>query len=117
MTKNELIYDDINKYEQLLKVSNPKKVIENSIKYFNDPNIKVYLSTTRSKKYMIYDDKNKKIHFGHIAYQDYTKHNDPIRRIAYLNRAFNIRGNWHNNKYSPNNLAIALLWDGLEYFK
>jgi len=35
MTKNELIYDDINKYEQLLKVSNPKKVIENSIKYFS----------------------------------------------------------------------------------
>jgi len=33
-----------------------------------------------------------------------------IRREAYLNRANNIRGNWYQDKYSPNNLAIHLLW-------
>jgi len=62
MNNNKLIYDDNDKYQRLLRVSNPDKVIENAKKYFNDPNIKVYLSTTRSKKYMVYDDKVKKRH-------------------------------------------------------
>ena len=55
-------------------------------------------------------DTMKKVHFGHIDYQDFTKHNDLKRREAYLNRAYNIRGKWLDNKYSPNNLAINLLW-------
>lgn len=111
MVKNELIYDDYDRYERLLRVSNPDKVIKNAIKYFNDPNIKVYLSTTKSRKYMVYDDKNKKRHFGHIDYTDFTKHGDLARREAYLNRAYNIRGNWRNDKYSPNNLSLHILWD------
>ena len=32
------------------------------------------------------------------------------RRNAYLKRATNIKGNWKDNKYSPNNLAINILW-------
>ena len=32
------------KLSQLLQVSDPKQVILNAQKYFNDPNIKVYLS-------------------------------------------------------------------------
>ena len=110
--KNNFIIHDKDKYEQLLKVSNPKKVIENAIKYFNDPNIEINLSTVKNKKYMIINmDTMKKVHFGHIDYQDFTKHNDLKRREAYLNRAYNIRGKWMENKYSPNNLSIALLWD------
>ena len=110
--KNNFIIHDKDKYEQLLKVSNPKKVIENAIKYFNDPNIEINLSTVKNKKYMIMNmDTMKKVHFGHIDYQDFTKHNDLKRREAYLNRAYNIRGKWMENKYSPNNLSIALLWD------
>jgi hypothetical protein len=54
---NKLIYSNKDKYEELIKVSNPKKVIENAIKYFNDPNIEIYLSPSKNKKYMIYDDK------------------------------------------------------------
>ena len=108
---NDLIYSDKDKYEQLLKISNPKKVIENAINYFNDPNVKVYLSNSKYKKYMIVNKDNMhKVNFGDLRYSDYTKHNDPKRREAYLNRAFNIRGKWMDNKYSPNNLAIALLW-------
>ena len=110
--KNNFIIHDKDKYEQLLKVSNPKKVIENAIKYFNDPNIEINLSTVKNKKYMIINmDTMKKVHFGHIDYQDFTKHNDLKRREAYLNRAYNIRGKWMENKYSPNNLSIALLWN------
>lgn len=110
MVKNELIFNDVDKYERLLRVSDPTKVIKNAIKYFNDPNIKVYLSTTQSKKYMVFDDKGRKRHFGDIKYFDFTKHNDLARREAYLNRAYNIGGNWRNDKFSPNNLAMNLLW-------
>lgn len=109
--RNSFYYHDKEKYEQLLKVSDPQKVITNAIKYFNDPNIELNLSTLKNKKYMIINKDNmKKVHFGHLDYQDFTKHNDLKRREAYLNRAYNIRGNWMNNKYSPNNLAIHLLW-------
>lgn len=44
------IYDDFKKYNELLKVSDPKKVVYNAIKYFNDPNIIIYLSTNSKKK-------------------------------------------------------------------
>ena len=101
------------KLEQLLKVSNPKEVIKKAQQYFNDPNIKVYLSSRKNKKYAIYDPINKKlVHFGQFnpPMEDFTKHNDPIRRERYLNRAMNIKGDWRNNKYSPNSMSINLLW-------
>ena len=79
--KNNFKYHDKDKYEQLLKVSNPQKVIENAIKYFNDPNIEIYLSTLKNKKYMVINkDTMKKINFGDIRYSDFTKHNDSCRR-------------------------------------
>lgn len=111
--KNNFNYHDKDKYQQLLKVSNPQKVVENAIKYFNDPNIQVYLSTHKNKKYMVVNKDNMhKVNFGDIRYSDFTKkHNDIKRREAYLNRAYNIRGNWIDNKYSRNNLAINLLWN------
>lgn len=99
------------KVEELSRVSNPKKVIENAQNYFNDPNVKIYLSTRKKSKYAIYDPINKKlVHFGHLDYQDFTKHQDQARRENYLRRATNIRGNWRNNPYSPNNLSVNLLW-------
>jgi hypothetical protein len=103
-------YTDKNKYEELLKVSNPEKVVSNAIKYFEDPNIKVYLSSSKNYKYMIYDDNLKKVNFGHLLYSDFTKHNNLERREAYLRRSDGIRGPWRNNKYSKNNLSRVLLW-------
>ena len=73
----KLYYNDDNKYKlnQLLEVSDPKRVIINAQKYFKDPNIKVYLSPDKNKKYAIYDPNiNKLISFGSILYEDYTKH-------------------------------------------
>jgi hypothetical protein len=79
--------------------------------YFKDPNIKVFLSPVKNKKYAVYDPIHKKlISFGNINYEDYSFHLDDRRRDNYLKRASNIRGNWRNNPYSPNNLAINLLW-------
>ncbi len=99
------------KLEQLLKVSNPKEVIKNAQNYFNKPDIKVYLSKRKDKKYSIYDPNNNKlIHFGNINYEDYTKHKNLERRDNYIKRASNIKGQGKENPYSPNNLSIAILW-------
>jgi hypothetical protein len=100
------------KLEQLKKVSNPKEVIKNAQQYFNDPDIKVYLSKRKDKKYAIYDPNTKKlVHFGNVNYEDYTKHKNEERRLNYLNRASHIKGAWKENIYSPNNLSLHLLWN------
>jgi hypothetical protein len=101
------------KLEQLLKISNPKEVVKKAQHYFNNPDIKVYLSNRKNKKYAIYDPNNKKlIHFGqfHPPMEDYTMHKDDKRRQNYLLRASNINGYWRNDPYSANNLSINLLW-------
>ena len=101
------------KLNKLLEVSDPQKVIQNAKKYFNDTNIKIYLSPEKNKKYAIINPyTNKLVSFGQMnpPMEDYTKHRDEIRRINYLKRASNIKGNWKNDPYSPNNLAINLLW-------
>ena len=68
-------------------------------------------STRKDKKFMVYDDNNRKwVHFGQMGYEDFTRHRDPIRRERYRKRAMNIKGNWRDNPYSPNNLSINILW-------
>ena len=59
---------------------------------------------------MIITPEGKKVHFGNINYQDFTRHADETRRNSYISRATKIKGDWKNNKYSPNNLSIHLLW-------
>ena len=95
--------NDINLY------SNPKKALINAKKYLGE-DTELYISNRKNMKYMILDDNNKFVHFGRIGYEDYTKHKDEKRRINYLKRATNIKGNWKNNKYSPNNLSQKILW-------
>jgi hypothetical protein len=56
-------------------------------------------------------DLNRWIHFGQTNAQDYTKHLDDDRRNRYINRASKIKGNWENDKYSPNNLSLHILWN------
>jgi GTPase Era involved in 16S rRNA processing len=96
--------DDNDKLKELMKISNPAKVLKNAIKYFNNPNVKIYVSSKKDKKYMIIGLNGKAVHFGQIGYEDYTKHNDLNRRNAYLARATKIIGNWKDDPYSPNSL-------------
>jgi len=54
------------------------------------------------------------LHFGDSRYKDYTQHQDPARRAAYLKRAAGIR-NKHGKKtinsvYSANYWAARILW-------
>ena len=100
--------------EKICKVSNPKMVLKQLEKYYGDE-VDLYLSTSKNKKYMVFNEDGKKVHFGSILYQDYTKHKDKKRRLNYLKRASNIKGNWRQNPFSPNMLSIILLWDGYDY--
>ena len=104
---------DINqKYTELLAVSNPKQVSLNLKRYFKNEKVvpNLLISTRKNKKFMVVSPDGRRSHFGDIAYQDYTKHRDKDRQLRYLTRANAIRGNWANDKYSPNNLSINLLW-------
>lgn len=94
----------------LEQYSNPQIAQKNAFKYLGK-NAILKPSTKKGKKYMIYDpDKNKWIHFGQLGYDDFTKHKDEKRQYNYLNRTANMRGNWKDNLYSPNNLSRNILW-------
>ena len=89
--------------------SNPTEVYRKASKYLGKT-AKIRLSTKKEKKYMVVTPDGKVVHFGQMGYEDYTKHKNKTRRKNYLNRSRGIKGNWKKNKYSPNNLAIHLLW-------
>lgn len=92
--------------------SNPEIAQQNAIEYLGQSAI-LRPSTKMGKKYMIYDAVNKKmVHFGQLGYDDFTKHKDEKRRLNYLKRTANMRGDWKNNPYSPNNLSRNILWKG-----
>lgn len=65
---------------------------------------------------LIYNENGQVVPFGKIGYNDYiiytlTNNEDADKhRDAYRARATNIKGKWKDNKYSPNNLAINILW-------
>jgi len=90
------------------QISSPAKVLANFQKYKGSDKVKLELSEKKDKKYKVIVD-GKSIHFGSTL-EDYTKHQNEARRKSYLARATAIKGNWKANKYSPNNLAIHLLW-------
>lgn len=98
------------KYKELIKVSTPQ-IVYKKAKEIYGPNVDIDISPLKNKKYRILDSiKNKYVDFGDIRYQDFTKHKEEERRIRYLKRALNIRGDWAKNPFSKNWLAISLLW-------
>lgn len=98
------------KYKKLVLVSDFRKAQENAEEFLGKDAM-LRLSHTKNKKYDVLNPATGKyVSFGDIRYEDYTKHKDPVRRQAYLRRARNIKGKWSMDKYSPNNLAINILW-------
>jgi hypothetical protein len=91
-------------------MSDYKKVYKNWLKYRGDDDAEIYLSEKKDKKFCVVAPDGKTVHFGQKGYDDFTKHQDEARRDNYLARATGIRGNWRNNKYCANSLAINLLW-------
>lgn len=96
-------------FSDLEGYSNPRIVQQRAFKRFGKDAV-VYRSSTKNKKYMILNPAGKFVHFGQLPYEDETEHGDQERRRNYLNRATKIRGNWAKDPYSPNCLAIYLLW-------
>lgn len=110
--KSPILANDVEPNDILYKYSNPIKAQQNAIHYLGQDAI-LYKSNVKTKKYMIYDpNEDTVVHFGALlpAYEDFLKHNDNERRVRYLKRATKIRGKWADNPYSPNSLAINILW-------
>lgn len=75
----------------------------NSLQLANDGKHKLMLrgvkfGSIKNNDYIIY-----KQHFASVAEK---------KRRAYLARATRIKGDWAKDRYSPNSLAINILWDG-----
>jgi len=92
--------------EKICEVSNPEIVLKQLKKYYGD-DVDLYLSSSRNKKYMVFDEEGKKVHFGSLLYEDYTKHQDKKRRHNFRNR----NKRWKDaDKYTPAHLSYYLLW-------
>ena len=78
-----------------------EKICEVQLKKYYGDEVDLYLSTSKHKKYMVFNEEGKKIHFGSMLYQDYIKHKDKKRRKNYLKRASNIKGNWRQIHLVP----------------
>ena len=99
------------KANDIYKYSNPKIVFKKAKQYLGR-NVIIRLSDKPQKKYMIYNPiKEKWVYFGHMGYEDFTRHGSLTRRENYLRRTANMRGNWKDDPYSSNNMSRILLWN------
>ncbi len=98
------------KSDIIWNVSNPNAA-QKRARHLLGEHAVLYRSWLKNKKYAIFDPHtNKYIHFGHIDYEDFTKHHDFLRRENYLKRSGKIKGKWKNNHYSPNWLSRNIIW-------
>ncbi len=91
--------------------SNPEQAQINAFRILGKSAI-LYRSKAKNKKYAIYNPDGKIVNFGQMSppMEDFLKHKNDERRQRYLKRSANIRGNWKDNEYSPNNLSRNILW-------
>lgn len=97
------------KLQDLIKISDPQEVRRRFEKYRGATKATIEPSPRADKKYLVRVDGKRAVHFGSTL-PDFTKHGDEARRASYLARAKGIKGDWQKDKWSPNNLAIHLLW-------
>jgi hypothetical protein len=92
--------------EEIYHVSNPEIVLKQLKKYYGS-GVDLYLSTAKHKKYMVFNEEGKKVHFGSMLHEDYTKHKDKQRRDQFRNR----NRKWKDaDKFTPAHLSYYLLW-------
>ena len=92
--------------EKICEVSNPEIVLKQLKKYYGN-HVDLYLSTSKNKKYMVFDEQGKKIHFGDLRFSDYTKTKNKLKRDNFRNR----NKKWKDaDKYTPAHLSYYLLW-------
>jgi hypothetical protein len=97
------------KSKEILKYSTPHIAYSNAVKIFGR-DVKIMLSSRRDKKYMLYNpNTNKWVHFGQFLppYEDYTFHQDELRRKKYRTRNAKYK---NADKYTPGYLSYHILW-------
>jgi hypothetical protein len=116
-----MFIDDLEQYNM-----NPKNYLKIAKTYAKNNNYNPNsLSFSLKPNFKLqYQHNDKTIYFGapqnkdFIIYQHLENNNEVEKGTAekhrknYLKRATAILGNWKNNKYSKNNLAIHILWAG-----
>ena len=94
----------------IYEYSNPDIAFNKAREYLGK-DVNISISDKPKKKYMILNPHtNKYVYFGQIGYKDHTFTNDDKKRELYLKRSANIKGNWRDDKFSPNNLSRNILW-------
>ena len=92
--------------DSICEVSDPELVLKQLEKYYGD-HVDLYLSSSKNKKYMVYNEDGKKIHFGDLRFSDYTKTKNKLKRDSFRNR----NKKWKDaDKYTPAHLSYYLLW-------
>ena len=97
------------KTDPIWTVSNPS-VVQKKAHEILGRDATIYRSKAKNKKYSIRNPQGQLINFGNIHYKDFTFTGDEQKRMNYLKRSEGIKGNWRDDKYSPNNLSRLLLW-------
>lgn len=102
------------KLSELIKISDPAEVKRRFEKYRGTTKAEISVSPRPDKKYMIRvaatdGNRGRIIHIGSTM-SDFTKHSDEAKRKSYLARSAGIKGEWRDDKWSPNNLSRALMW-------
>ena len=87
------------KYNELLKYSDPMRV-KVLAKQFLGKDVPLYVSTRKDKKYMVFNPDGKKVHFGQMGFQDFSKTLDLERRDRFVSR---------NKKWSKANKWLSLI--------
>jgi hypothetical protein len=104
--KNFMMYSSQEKYNELLKYSNPIKVFKKAKEYNINPN-DIYMSWLKRKKYVLITPDNEVVHFGFMGMEDYTHHNNETRRDSFKKR----NAQWKDYpKYSAGWLSYYLTW-------
>ena len=91
---------------KICEVSNPELMLKHLKKYYGNK-VDLYLSSSKNKKYMVFDEDGKKVHFGDLRFSDYTKTKNKEKRNNFRNR----NRKWKDaDKYTPAHLSYYLLW-------
>jgi hypothetical protein len=102
------------KLNDLIKISDPVEVKRRFEKYRGAAKATIEPSPRIDKKYMVRvaaagGVRGRVVHIGSNM-ADFTKTADEKKRASYLARSAGIKGDWRDDKWSPNNLSRALMW-------
>lgn len=103
------LYERFPREDEIWIYSDPEIAQKNAFKKYG-PDAILYRSKAKNKKYSIINPDGKIVNFGQMKFFDFTRTQNTVNRRFYLKRTANIKGNWRDDPYSPNNLSRSILW-------